>query len=76
LPRLYSSYDFSQPPPTAIAAEDQAMQTMSAASFATKIQACPSWAKSAARATLVFLIVKGSVMLATAWLAFRGFESL
>ncbi len=52
------------------------MQTMSAASFATKIQACPTWAKSAARATLVFLIVKGSVMLATAWLAFRGFESL
>jgi hypothetical protein len=51
------------------------MQTMSAASFATRIQACPNWAKSAARATLVFLIVKGSVMLATAWLAFRGFES-
>ena len=52
------------------------MQTMIAASFATRVQTCPTWVKSAARATFVFLIIKGSVMLATAWLAFRGFESL
>lgn len=51
------------------------MQTMIAASFATKIQECPGWVKSAARATLVLAVVKGSVMLATAWLAFRGFGS-
>jgi hypothetical protein len=52
------------------------METMIAASFATKIQECPEWVKSAARATFVLVIIKGSVALATAWLAFRGFESL
>ena len=52
------------------------MQTMIAASFATRFQACPSWVKGAARATLVFVVIKGSVMLATAWLAFRGFGAL
>ena len=49
------------------------MQTLIAASFATKFQACPTWVKSAARATCVFLVIKSSVMLATAWLALRGF---
>lgn len=52
------------------------MQTMIAASFATKIETCPSWLKSAARATFVLLVIKGSVAAATAWLAFRGFEVL
>lgn len=52
------------------------MQAMIAASFATRIQECPTWVKSAARATFVLLVIKGSVALATAWLAFRGFESL
>ena len=50
------------------------MQTMIAASLATKMQECPTWLKSAARATLVVLVVKGSIALATAWLALRGFE--
>jgi len=52
------------------------MQTLIAASFADKIQECPTWLKSAARATLVLLVVKGSMALAMAWLALRGFESL
>jgi hypothetical protein len=52
------------------------MQTILAASFATKMQECPTWLKSAARAMIVIAIVKGSVTLATAWLAFRGFEGL
>jgi hypothetical protein len=52
------------------------MQTMIAASFATKIQECPAWLKNAARAMFVVVVVKGSVALATAWLALRGFESL
>lgn len=52
------------------------MQTLIAASFADKIQACPNWLKNAARATFVFLVIKGSVAAATAWLALRGFESL
>ena len=51
------------------------MQTMIAASFANKIQDCPAWVKSFARATFVLVVIKGSVALATAWLAFRGFES-
>jgi hypothetical protein len=52
------------------------MQTMIVASFATKIQDCPVWLKNAARAVFVVAVVKGSVALATAWLAFRGFEVL
>jgi hypothetical protein len=52
------------------------MQTLIAASFANKIQACPTWVKGAARATLALVVIKGSVALATAWLAFRGFEGL
>ena len=49
------------------------MHTLIAASFATGFQACPTWVKSAARATFVFLVIKGSAMLAMAWLALRGF---
>jgi hypothetical protein len=77
LPRLDGAYDFSQfsntrdPLP-----RNPAMQAMIAASFATRIQECPAWVKSAARATFVLVVIKGSVALATAWLAFRGFESL
>lgn len=52
------------------------MQTLIAASVATKIHECPTWLKGAARATFVFVIIKGSAMLATAWLAYRGFEGL
>lgn len=48
------------------------MQTLIAASFATKIHACPAWVKSVARATFVFAVIKGSIALGTAWLAFRG----
>lgn len=51
------------------------MQTLIAASFATRIQTCPSWLKSAARVTFAFVVIKGSMALATAWLALRGFES-
>jgi hypothetical protein len=77
LPELLGAYDFPQlsnirdrlP-------RNPAMQTMIAASFATKVQECPAWLKSAARATFVLVVIKGSVALATAWLAFRGFESL
>jgi hypothetical protein len=52
-----------------------AMQTLIAASFATKMQTCPSWLKAAARITFAFVVIKGSVALATAWLALRGFAS-
>lgn len=52
------------------------MQTLIAASFATRIQTCPGWVKSAARATFVLLVIKGSAAAATAWLALRGFEGL
>ena len=52
------------------------MQTLIAASFANKVHSCSPWVKSAARMTFTFVVVKGSVALATAWLAFRGFESL
>jgi hypothetical protein len=52
------------------------MQTLIAASFATKVETCPGWLKNAARITFAFVVVKGSMVLATAWLAFRGFESL
>jgi hypothetical protein len=52
------------------------MQTLIAASVATKVQGCPAWLKSTARATFVLLVIKGSVALATAWLAMRGFEGL
>ncbi len=48
------------------------MQTM----IATKIQACPTWVKGAARTAFALLIIKGSAMLATTWLALRGFEGL
>lgn len=51
------------------------MQTMIAASFATKIQDCPAWLKGLARTTFALVVIKGSVALATAWLAFRGFDS-
>lgn len=51
------------------------MQTLIAASFANRIQTCPSWIKSTARVTLAFVVIKGSMVLATAWLAFRGFEN-
>ena len=51
------------------------MQTLIAASFANKIQGCPTWVKSAARMTFAFIVVKGSMVLATTWLAFRGFEN-
>lgn len=52
------------------------MQTLIAASFASKVHTCPSWLKNAARLTFAFVVVKGSVALATAWLALRGFEGL
>jgi hypothetical protein len=52
------------------------MQTLIAASVATKIQECPAWLKNTARFTFAFLVVKGSVALAMAWLALRGFEGL
>lgn len=52
------------------------MQTLIAASFATKVQTCPGWLKAAARVTFAFAVIKGSVALATAWLAFRGFANL
>lgn len=53
------------------------MQTLIAASVSTKIQTwCPSWVKGAARATFVFVVIKGSATLVTTWLAFRGFEGL
>jgi hypothetical protein len=77
LPRLARSYDlpqFQNDPPAL--PRNPAMQTMIAASFATKMQECPEWLKSAARATFVLVVIKGSVALATAWLAFRGFDSL
>lgn len=51
------------------------MQTLIAASFAEKIHTCPTWLKSMARVTMAFVVIKGSVALAAAWLAFRGFES-
>jgi hypothetical protein len=68
---IFGSFD-----PPAIRQGIPVMQTLIAASFATKIQECPPWLKGAARATFVFVIVKGSVMLATAWLAYRGFNGL
>lgn len=77
LPRPARTYDFSQlhnnhdPLP-----RNPAMQTMIADSFATKIQECPEWLKGVARATFVLVVIKGSVALATAWLALRGFEGL
>jgi hypothetical protein len=52
------------------------MQTLIAASFASKVQECPAWLKSTARAAFVLFVIKGSITLATAWLAFRGFEGL
>ena len=52
------------------------MQTLIAASFASKVQTCPDWLKNAARVTFAFMVIKGSMALATAWLAFRGFEGL
>lgn len=52
------------------------MQTLIAASFATRIQECPAWLKSTARVTFALLVVKGSIALATAWLALRGFSNL
>lgn len=52
------------------------MQTIIAASFATRMQECPAWVKSAARTAFALVVIKGSVMLATAWLAYRGFEGL
>jgi hypothetical protein len=51
------------------------MQTLIAASFATRIQTCPGWIKSTARVAFAFAVIKGSMALATAWLALRGFES-
>jgi hypothetical protein len=77
LPGLASSYDFSQLTNTHDRCLGiQAMQTLIAASVATKIQECPAWLKSTARFTFAFLVVKGSIALATAWLALRGFEGL
>jgi len=52
------------------------MQTLIAASFANKVHTCPTWLKSVARVTVTFVVIKGSVALAAAWLAFRGFENL
>lgn len=52
------------------------MQTLAAVSFAAKVQACPSWVKSAARATLVLCVIKGAMWLGVSWLAFRGFNGL
>lgn len=51
------------------------MQTMIAASVASRIQHCPAWLKSAARATFALVVIKGSIVLATSWLAYRGFEN-
>lgn len=49
------------------------MQTAIAASVAATAQVCPPWLKNAAKATSLFLFLKGVVWLAAAWLAVRGF---
>jgi hypothetical protein len=48
------------------------LQTSIAASVADTVQVCPPWVKNAAKATSLFLFLKGVVWLAAWWLAFRG----
>ena len=52
------------------------MHAVVAASFAARVQDCPTWLKSAARATFVLCVIKGTVWLAGSWLALRGLSGL